>query len=203
MGNILPGTGALLPGADTGGQLRAAGEVLGPTTGLIQDAAQAVTKIGRGEFGSAAYNLVPKAVRNMHDGFRSLSTGTYEDAKGRSVMPVGAADAWFKVVGFQPRKVAEYQQAKWQMQKRAGLQRTMEDAFLDRMARARVAGDQEAFAAARKEVQDWNERNPNDQIRYRHSQITTRVRAIRAMSRERFLKSMPPELREEAAKATM
>jgi len=202
MGNILPGTAALLPGADTGGQLRAAGEVLGPTTGLIQDAAQAITKIGRGEFGSAGYNLVPKAMRNWYDGFRSLQTGTYEDAKGRTVMPVGAADAWFKVAGFQPRKVAEYQQAKWQMQKRAGLQRTMEDAFLDRMARARVAGDSEAERAARKAVDDWNRRNPDDQIRYSRTQVITRVKAIKAMSRERFLKSMPPELRDEAAKAT-
>jgi hypothetical protein len=141
-------------------------------------------------------------MRNWYDGFRSLQTGTYEDAKGRTVMPVGAADAWFKVAGFQPRKVAEYQQAKWQMQKRAGLQRTMEDAFLDRMARARVAGDQAGYQAAQKAVEDWNRRNPDDQIRYSRTQVITRVKAIKAMSRERFLKSMPPELREEAAKAT-
>jgi hypothetical protein len=78
----------------------------------------------------------------------------------------------------------------------------MEDAFLDRMARARVAGDPEAERAAKKAVDDWNRRNPDDQIRYSRTQVITRVKAIKAMSRERFLKSMPPELREEAAKAT-
>jgi N12 class adenine-specific DNA methylase len=201
-GNIIPGTAFALPGTDTGGQLRAAGEVMGPTSGLIQDAAQAVTKIGRGEFASAAYNAIPKAARNFLDGLNSLRTGVYEDTKGRTVMPVGIADSLFKTIGFQPRSVAEYQNAKWRLQKRAALQRTMEDSFLDRMARARVAGDAEAERAAKKSVDDWNKRNPQDTIAYTRSQIIKRVQAIKAMSRERFLKSMPPELRREAAEAT-
>jgi hypothetical protein len=196
MGNIVPGTGALLPGG--AGQLRAAGEVLGPTSGLIQDAMGAVTNIGRGDFGAAAYTLVPKAIRAGIDGVQAMGSGVYEDTKGRSVMPISWTEAGFKAIGFQPRRVAQYQQQKWSLQKRATLQRTMEDAFLDRMARARVAGDDAAYQAARAQVRDWNARNPSDRIEYTRGQILSRVKGIKAMSQDRFLKSLPPELRKEA-----
>ena len=77
----------------------------------------------------------------------------------------------------------------------------MEDTLFNRMARARVAGKSDEFKQAQQAVKDWNRKNPNDPIEYTRTQIRQRVKMLKMAGDKRFLRTVSPELREEAAGA--
>ncbi len=116
-------------------------------------------------------------------------------------MDVTGLESAFKAIGYQPRRVARHQEDKYRLVRRDAHRRMMEDAYLDRMARARMKRDTVAFKQAKTDLAAWNRLNPDDQIEFQPAQIRSRLRELKATSGERFLKSLSPELRKEAADA--
>jgi hypothetical protein len=198
MGNIIPGTGLLKPAST--GDTRDLAEIMGPAAGIVQDVGRAVESAGRGEYGRAGLSLMPRAIKNLYEGGSALD-GTFEDKQGRPLMDVDPWEAIGKMAGFQPTRVATLQDAKFRFLQRDAFRRKMEDTLLNRIARARVAGKADAFREAQQAIKDWNRTNPGDPIEYSRAQIRQRVKMLKMAGDERFLRSVSPELRNEAAGA--
>ena len=170
-------------------------------TGITKDLAGAVTAFQTGDGNRLAYALSPRAIKNIMDGRAALVDDVQPDRMGRPIMEVSDLEAWAKVIGFQPARVAKVQDAKFRLMQRDAHRRSMETAMLNRMARASVKGDMAGVTKARREIEAWNKKNPNDPIQWTRQQLRSRVQALQMMGNERFLRAMSPELRAEAARA--
>jgi hypothetical protein len=199
MQDLIPGTGILRPG--NVGDSREVANMFGPISGIAKDVASAVNAFSTGDGNRLAYALSPRAIKNLMDGSVSLAEGVQPDRLGRPIMKVSTLEAMGKTIGFQPARVGRVQEDKFRLMRRDAHRRAMESAMLNRMARAAVKDDGPGVQAARKEIASWNQRNPEDPIHWTRAQLKQRIRALRMMGNERFLRSMSPELRAEAARA--
>jgi hypothetical protein len=199
MQDLIPGTGILRPG--NVGDSREVASMFGPISGIAKDVASAVNAFSTGDGNRLAYALSPRAIKNLMDGSVSLAEGVQPDRLGRPIMKVSTLEALGKTIGFQPARVGRVQEDKFRLMRRDAHRRAMEAAMLNRMARAAVKDDGPGVQAARKEIASWNQRNPEDPIHWTRAQLKQRIRALRMMGNERFLRSMSPELRAEAARA--
>lgn len=199
MGNLIPGSGMLKPGKAN--DTREVTEIFGPAAGVLKDVGMAAEKLGRGEAGAAGYALMPRALKAFLDGYTGMTEGAMTDRTGKPLMDITATEAAFKLIGFQPRRVAEFQDKKYRLMARDAHRKDMESAYLDRLARAKVKGDASGAEKARLEIVAWNKRNPDDPIEYSRAQVRARMKALKMMSSERFLRALSPELRKEATAA--
>jgi hypothetical protein len=198
-GDIIPGTGLAMPG-QVGGA-RELAEVVGPISGIAQDVGTAAALAGERDFSRAAYALMPRAIKNAIDGAQAMMTGEAVDKRGRAITDVSPIEGMLKATGINPTRVARLQETKWRLMRRDAYRTQMESAMANRLARALADRDREAAAEARQEIRDWNRRNPSDKIVITRGQIRQRMKTLRLLGNERFLRSMSPELRAEAARA--
>jgi hypothetical protein len=161
-GDLLPGTGLLMPG-QAGGS-RELADVVGPASGIAQDLATGLNAAGAREWSRAGYALMPRAIKNAVDGGQALLNGEAVDKRGRQITDVSTLEAVLKSIGLNPTKVARIQEQKWRLMRRDSYRRYMESAMANRLARAVANGDADAAMRARSEIATWNSRNPDDQI---------------------------------------
>lgn len=194
LGQMLPGTEILKPSSGIF-NMRAIGEIIGPTAGAggqIGDAAEASFE---GNYGKAVQNASPKAVRDVLAAMEMATRGQATDARGRKVTDVGLGDAAVKAVGFQPTKVAQEHRKTMPIQQDIALQRKREASIVAKWARAAMDGDQKGVQEAIAERDAWNARNPDTPIVISKQQIMGRVKTMRADKDTRTFKTAPKEMR--------
>lgn len=194
LGNMIPGTGLLKPSAE-GQQAREITEVVGPAGGLVTQVADAYEAAVDRNFGKAAQNLAPKAVRDVLQAGEMASKGYATDYKGRKTVETDALDVASKAVGFNPTKIAQQNRKSMPMAQDMALQKRVETSIVDQWARSASDNDQEGVAEARKRMEDWNARNPDTQIAIQPRQIRDRVRALKTDKDARQLRQAPREMR--------
>jgi len=181
LSNLIPGTGILLKNkADKSGEIF---DMLGPIGGAARDAL-------KGEFR-------PLAIRNLAKGLEMYQTGEYRDTRDRRVLDVGAMDSVIKGVGFQPAAVARESRRINVSNQQVQLARTIEAEIATTWAQGVADSEPEKVQQARERLRQWNVDNPRSRIVIHSDQIKRRVREMKMSREQRFLKSVPREMRGE------
>ncbi|WP_315128084.1 PLxRFG domain-containing protein [Comamonas antarctica] len=192
MGNLIPGTGMLLEKRDHSRDLL---EVLGPAGDLIKRAGTGTRKVLTGEVVGGALEVSPTAVRNLAKGIDMADSGVYKDTKGRKVIDVTLAEAAAKAIGFQPKSVAEVQEATATEQNLIGQNRSMKERLTADMAQAVYDQDAEKQAEIRERMRTWNARNPDSPVTIDMLGVRRRVIKMRQTKAERVTAAAPKSIR--------
>ena len=192
-GNLIPGTAMLKPSETNRG--RDVAELFGPTAGVVQGVGRALEATAKGEPGRAAFSVAPKAVRDLWKGVESSFTGEYRDASGKLIAKIKPSDAAIKALGFNPTTVSDVQRKQRMVDDLITLYKATESGIADKLARGLVFRDTGLAADARRELADWNRKNPEYPIRITPAQIQQRARQLTRDSSERLIKQVPKEIR--------
>ncbi|MGE0383403.1 MAG: PLxRFG domain-containing protein [Gammaproteobacteria bacterium] len=196
MGNLIPGTALLKPSADASQQAREIGQVIGPVGGLVTSAGQALERAAKGDAAAAVQAVMPKAVKDLFLAYEMATTGEYRDPRGRLVTEVTGADALVRAFGFNPTRAARQGRAMGEIFNDVELHRATEYAIAEKWGRGIVERDIRVIDAARRELREWNAKNPELKIVITPQQIQRRVRDARATKEQRVVRGTPPELRQ-------
>lgn len=194
MGNLIPGTGFLLSKKD---HTRDAMEVLGPAGDLVTRGFTGGRKFLTGDVAGAAMDVAPTAVRNAVKGADMATSGMYRDSKGYKVLDTSLAEAAGKFIGFQPRSVAQVQEANAFMQRSKSFYIDTSNEIKAQWAKALFEHDDAALAAVRKRLADWNENNPDERIVIKVGDVWKRVREMGKDRTKRIAETSPKSLRQE------
>ncbi|WP_155496354.1 PLxRFG domain-containing protein, partial [Comamonas testosteroni] len=192
MGNLIPGTGLFLEKRDHSRDML---EIIGPAGDLIQRAATGARKALTGDIAGAALEVSPTAVRNLAKGYDMADSGIYKDSKGRKVIDVTLGEAVAKAIGFQPKSVAETQEATATEQNLIGQNRAMKERLTADMAQAVYDKDVERQAEIRERQQAWNRRNPESPLFIDRRSVRQRVIKMRQTKAERVAAAAPKSIR--------
>ncbi len=194
LGNIIPGTSIIEP-ANEGGRAREAADVAGPAAGLLGQVFDSIDAATEGNYGKAAQNLAPKAVKDVMAATEMATKGYSTDYKGRKVVDVTLADAAVKASGFNPTVVAQTTRKTMPIQQDIALQKRTESAIVDQWVRGIVDNDEKAIQSAIKRRDDWNNRNPDTQIIIGPQQIKSGVKSKSGDKDSRIIRQAPREMR--------
>ena len=194
--NIIPGSAIMKP--STTDKSREFQDLLGPAASVVASLGQALQDLATGRPLKAAEALAPVAVQNAVKGARMAATGRAEDMRGKPTIPVSAAEAAAKGIGFNPKAVADYGTAKRDIMQDERLLDVTRERFTAAIVDAIIAGDDEARREALQQVMEWNRRNPDARININPASIRRRVADMRAEGPARVLKSLSPSLRQQA-----
>lgn len=193
MGNMLPGTGLFLRSEND--RSRELLEFAGPGGSLAKQYMDAGQAALRGDVTTAVQTAVPIALQNVAKAMTMWETGEARDQLGRKVMDVDATDGLMRFLGFNPQALARESEKIQMIRRSEQLAKNVEGEIASDWARAVVDGDQEAVAAARQRLVDWNERNPEQPIVITPRQILNRARKLRQERLQRFITTVAPERR--------
>lgn len=193
LGNLIPGTGLLTKKRDYGRDYL---EVVGPAGTLFTNAGTALGAVASGEFRKAGEALAPVAAQNWIKSADMATMGFYRDMKGRKVVDTDGADAFFKALGFQPRAVAQVQDATATQTNLVTQNKLRETEIADKWARGRIERKPELIEDAKQELADWNRKNPDSPIRIEQSQINKRVQEAMKTKAQRVAATAPKEIRQ-------
>ena len=197
MGNLLPGTGLFLrSNTDKSSELL---EIAGPAGGMAKQVMTAGSALLSGESAKAVQALLPSALASVAKAAEMWSTGEYRDTRGRKVLDVDTVDGAMKFLGFQPSDVAR-ESAQIQVARRGvQLAKNVEGDIADQWAHGINDRNAEAVASAQERLAQWNADNPDSRITIESGQIVRRLRELRTSRAERFIKTVPKEMRKEVA----
>ncbi len=199
MGNLIPGTGLLLKKKDHTSDFT---EVLGPAGDLAKRTFQAGDLLLSGNVKEAALAIAPKAIGNLQKGVDMAQTGLYRDARGYKVDDATTGEAIGKAIGFQPRSVAQIQEASGLNQRAKDFYRLKVEGINAKWAKAIFEKDSAAVDEVRAELKRWNRQNPDQRIQANIPAILRRVKEMRKPKADRIAdtapKAMRASMREEA-----
>ncbi|TXH46820.1 MAG: PLxRFG domain-containing protein [Desulfurellales bacterium] len=194
MGNLIPGTGLFLTKQ---GRERDLLEVVGPAGDLISRGFTGARKALTGDLAGAALEISPLAVRNADKGVDMAISGIYKDTKGYKVIDTTLDEAIAKAIGFQPRSVAQVQEANSFMQRSKSFYVQTSSEIKAQWAQALFNKDDAALERVRERLNDWNENNPEQRITIKMPDIWKRVREIGKDRTERIADTAPKALRQQ------
>ena len=194
MGNLIPGTGLFLSKQNRERDLL---EVAGPAGDLVARGFTAGRKVLTGDVGGAALELSPTAVRNWAKGYDMGVSGIYKDTKGYKVIDTTLAEAAAKFVGFQPKPVAEVQEANSFMQRTKSFYTQTSSEIKAQWADALFRKDEADLERVRERLADWNRNNPEQPIVVKMPDVWKRVREMGKDRTQRIAETAPKALREQ------
>lgn len=194
MGNLLPGTGLLLTKQSRERDLL---EVVGPAGDLVMRGFKAGGKALTGDFGGAALEVSPTAVRNAAKGLEMAASGMYKDTKGYKVIDTTLGEAVAKAIGFQPKSVAEIQEANSFMQRAKSFYSLTSSEIKAQWADAIFRKDEGALARVRERLADWNKNNPEQPIIVKMPDVWKKVREMGKDRIDRIADNSPKALRQQ------
>lgn len=194
MGNLLPASDIFKPSNND--RARSLSELFGAPGSVVSDTMEAIQGLesGKGAMDVLA-QFAPVALKNAFKGAEMVSTGFYDDMRGRRVIDTTESDAFFKALGFQPSAVANASRASRAVQQSVDRARQVESQIADLMAKAQFENDPEKLVKARNILSEWNAENPDLPIVITPRQVIQRVQQYRMTREERQLKATPKELR--------
>lgn len=194
MGNLIPGTGLFL---SKQGRERDLLEIAGPAGDFVSRGFTAGRKLLTGDVSGAALEVSPTAVRNLAKGADMAATGMYRDQKGYKVLDTTLAEAAAKAIGFQPKSVAEVQEANSFMQRSKSFYIQQSSEIKAQWADALFRKDEAAVQRVRERLADWNRDNPEQPIVVKMPDIWKRVREMGKDRTQRIADTAPKALREQ------
>lgn len=201
MGNLLPGTGLLLTKQSRERDLL---EVAGPAGDLVSRGFAAGRELVGGMMnldpsaaGRAALEVSPTAVRNAFKGADMAASGMYKDTKGYKVIDTTLSEAIAKAAGFQPKSVAEVQEANSFMQRSKSFYSQTSSEIKAQWADALFRKDEGALARVRERLADWNKNNPEQPIVVKMPDIWKKVREMGKDRTDRIADNSPKALRQQ------
>lgn len=193
MGNLLPGTGLFLNKPNRERDLM---EIVGPAGDLVARGFTGARKLLGGDVAGAALEISPTAVRNLAKGADMAATGMYRDTKGYKVIDTTLAEAAAKAIGFQPKSVAEVQEANSFMQRSKSFYTQTSSEIKAQWADALFRKDDAAVQRVRERLADWNRDNPEQPIVVKMPDVWKRVREMNKDRSDRIADTAPKALRE-------
>ena len=148
-----------------------------------------------GDFGGAALEVAPTAVRNLAKGADMAATGMYRDSKGYKVIDTTLDEALLKAVGFQPKSVAEDGEASSFKQRTKSFYIQTSSEIKAQWADAVFRKDDAALERVRKRLASWNRNNPDLPITVKIPDIMKRVREMGKDRAQRIADTAPKALR--------
>ncbi|MDH1335811.1 PLxRFG domain-containing protein [Comamonas thiooxydans] len=201
MGNLLPGTGLFL---DKPNRERDMTEIIGPAGDLVargfsgaRDVIKGVVNGDAATAGKGVLEWAPTAVRNLAKGLDMVATGMYRDTKGYKVIDTTLAEAAAKAIGFQPKSVAEVQEANSFMQRSKSFYTQTSSDIKAQWADALFRKDEAAVQRVRERLAEWNRDNPEQPIVVRMPDVWKRVREMGKDRSDRIADTAPKALREQ------
>lgn len=201
MGNLLPGTGLFL---DKPNRERDMTEIIGPAGDLVARGFSGARQVAKGvanwdgsAVGRGVLEWAPTAVRNLAKGVDMAATGMYRDTKGYKVIDTTLAEAAAKAIGFQPKSVAEVQEANSFMQRSKSFYTQTSSDIKAQWADALFRKDEAAVQRVRERLADWNRDNPDQPIVVRMPDVWKRVREMGKDRSDRIADTAPKALREQ------
>lgn len=198
MGNLIPGTGLLLSKQNRSRDLL---EVVGPAGDLVSRGFSGARKALTGDVGGAALEISPSAVRNAAKGIDMATSGIYKDTKGYKVIDTTLPEAASKFIGFQPRSVAQVQEANSFMLRSKGFYVQTSSEIKAQWAAALFNKDEAALQDVRDRLDAWNRNNPDQRIVVKMPDVWKRVREMGKDRTERIADTAPKALREQMRQA--
>ena len=221
MGNMIPGTGALKVKQDRTKDLE---ELGGPAWSFFTTYFKAAEMIAEGVgdtinsgdprgategAGRAIAQAAPVGIRNALKGAEMLKDGKYRDTAGNKVVDTTTADALWKMIGFNPNRVAERRASEGVVRDKIALNRETASRIIDQIARGVDEKDDARTARAMKMLDLWNQTYPDNTIDPQRvtNAVKAKVKRMNQDSTDRLIRSAPKsmrgavmqELREEAA----
>jgi hypothetical protein len=194
MGNLIPGTGLFLTKQSRERDLL---EVVGPAGDLVARGSTAGRKVLTGDIAGAALEVSPTAVRNLAKGADMAATGMYRDQKGYKVIETTLAEAAAKAIGFQPKSVAEVQEANSFMQRSKSFYTQTSSDIKAQWAQAVFEKDEAGLQRVRDRLADWNKNNPEQPIVVKIPDVMKRVREMNKDRTDRIADTSPKALRQQ------
>jgi len=194
MGNLIPGTGLFLTKQSRERDLL---EVVGPAGDLVARGFTAGRKVLTGDVAGAALEVSPTAVRNLAKGADMAATGMYRDQKGYKVIDTTLAEAAAKAIGFQPKSVAEVQEANSFMQRSKSFYTQTSSDIKAQWAQAVFEKDEAGLQRVRDRLADWNKNNPEQPIVVKIPDVMKRVREMKKDRTDRIADTSPKALRQQ------
>lgn len=194
LGNLIPGT-AMFKKSNAEATGREIAEAVGPVGGLLTQAMDAFEAWSADNYGKAAENLSPKAVKDVVAAAKMAKDGYAVDRAGRKVVDTTLGDAAIKSVGFNPTVVADVTRKTMPIQQDIALQRNVEASIVDQWVRGIVQDDNAMIEAAQKKRDDWNAKNPRTPIVIGPQQIRSKIKARNQEKEDRIIRSAPREMR--------
>lgn len=198
MGNLLPGTGLFLNKPNRERDLM---EIVGPAVDLVARGFTGARKLLGGDVAGAALEISPTAVRNLAKGVDMAATGMYRDTKGYKVIDTTLAEAAAKAIGFQPKSVAEVQEANSFMQRSKSFYTQTSSEIKAQWADALFRKDEAAVQRVRERLADWNRDNPEQPIVVKMPDVWKRVREMGKERSDRIADTAPKALRQQLREA--
>lgn len=194
MGNLIPGTGLLLSKQNRERDLL---EVAGPAGDLVARGFTGARKVLTGDVAGAALEVSPAAVRNLAKGIDMGTSGIYKDAKGYKVIDTTLDEAIAKAIGFQPKPVAEVQEANSFMQRSKSFYIQTSNDIKAQWAQAVFEKDDDALQRVRDRLAAWNRNNPDQPIVVKIPDVMKRVREMGKDRTARIADTAPKALRQQ------
>lgn len=191
--NLIPGTAMLKQSSIDKG--RDVAEFFGPAGGLIKSLGDTLALAATGLYGRATIAALPRAAQNIIQGAEMMATGAGHDKYGRKTVEVNAAEAAVKMTGFNPDKIAEESRVKGSNMQDMNLVRVRKNEIVNQWAYGIVNKDRAEINAALAKLKEWNEKNPDWRITNALPAAQKKAAAMRATSKDRFIKSVPKEQR--------
>jgi hypothetical protein len=194
MGNLIPGTGLFLTKQSRERDLL---EVVGPAGDLVARGFTAGRKVLTGDVAGAALEVSPTAVRNLAKGADMATAGMYRDQKGYKVIDTTLAEAVAKAIGFQPKSVAEVQEANSFMQRSKSFYTQTSSDIKAQWAQAVFEKNDAGLQRVRDRLADWNKNNPEQPIVVKIPDVMKRVREMKKDRTDRIADTSPKALRQQ------
>jgi hypothetical protein len=195
LGNLIPGTGIF---KERTSNSRDVLEIVGPAGDFVgrvatgtRDIAKGVANLDSTSLKKGALEFAPTAVRNAVKGTGMATSGIYKDTKGYKVADVTPVDAAFKFFGFQPRDISKIQEANYLGQSSTSYYNLRASSIRALWAAGVVEGNSSKVSDARSAVKDWNNKNPNQKIIIKPTDIARRVREMKMDKVDRVIKRAP------------
>ncbi len=203
MGNIIPGTGAFLAGADVAREL---GDILGPAAGFISGTAEMARNLVVFPFSSrvsledVARESPITLLRLMGDSYAYLQSGAVVDRRGYVVskdMDMGTIIT--RLAGFYPSQAANQYDVIRIANRTTDYQKEAVASFRHAWIKATLRGDTQAASEIMNDVREWNNATRGTPLEIRNFS-TGNTRALREAQRpagERALRAAPMAAQED------
>ena len=145
----------------------------------------------------AALEVSPAAIRNAAKGADMSVSGMYKDTKGYKVIDATLAEAAAKAIGFQPKAVAEVQEANSFMQRSKSFYIQQSSEIKAQWAKAVFEKDDAALQEVRERLAAWNRDNADQPIVVRIPDVMRKVREMNKDRTQRIADTAPKALREQ------
>lgn len=143
--------------------------LMGPSVGLSQQIAGGMDQMTKGNYERGLEQMLPRAAGDVLKATRFVEDGSQQSPAGKNPIPTSNMDAIKEALGVMPETLANAYQARDATTAEKQQFTSTRDGMIDALAQARKTGGD--TAAAQTAVDEFNQRNPDPQLRITMSDV--------------------------------